>query len=288
MGLLSRSLVFLILGFFYQVAVCSGQAAFHPRVGSSKADTMFPVEVTSASSSPTELSVESSLSGTIASIDESLTDATEMTLGRLTTASHIDAGDLDHTDLTMTQTNPSVSGLKESSLTVESNTTAVAHTMNTSHANAGEALVSESPNVVAGRTQLNACLLMERGTSLWYNYDKSAGAIDLALAYVNEQILSSIGFTLLTTYNDTGSTCSAKNHAVSFAMDLIEKGINCDVFIGGGKKDGQLIFRLTPSLHYALIGTVLQLEYRDLQRAPYSNFSISALLYPTLPNPTLP
>ncbi|OWA52554.1 Atrial natriuretic peptide receptor 1 [Hypsibius exemplaris] len=84
----------------------------------------------------------------------------------------------------------------------------------------------------AAKTTLNACLLTERAS--WYNFDRSAAAVDMALDYSNERILAPVGLHLVITYSDLGTTCEAKTSAMAFAMDLIYRGIQCDAFIGAG------------------------------------------------------
>jgi hypothetical protein len=84
---------------------------------------------------------------------------------------------------------------------------------------------------------LTICLLVERGTNnLFYNFDRSAAAVDLALQYANDELLYSNNITLNSVYTDIGSTCSSRNHIVSYAMDLMSRGIKCDVYIGPGQK----------------------------------------------------
>ena len=83
--------------------------------------------------------------------------------------------------------------------------------------------------------ELTACVLMERGTDdLFYNYDRHVAAMDLAVDYANDEILSSRQIKLTKYYVDIGPKCETKNHIVSFAIDLFEKGMDCSVFIGPG------------------------------------------------------
>ena len=91
---------------------------------------------------------------------------------------------------------------------------------------------TEAQNVNAN---LNACLLVERGTkSLFYSFERSAAAVDLAVQYANDVILYGLKITLNTTYTDIGSTCDARNHLVSYAIGLRDTGVVCDVYIGPG------------------------------------------------------
>ena len=103
------------------------------------------------------------------------------------------------------------------------------------------------------RSVLTACVLAERGTNrLFYNYDRSAAAVDLAVQYANEAILADRNLVLQKHYVDIGSACSAKSRIGQFVMDLVQKGVNCDVYIGPGtlniyctmlqKKYQQLLF----------------------------------------------
>ncbi|OQV16420.1 Atrial natriuretic peptide receptor 1 [Hypsibius exemplaris] len=93
----------------------------------------------------------------------------------------------------------------------------------------------ESPAPSRSARTLTVCLLVERGTNtLFYNFDRSAAAVDLALQYANDVILSDYNITLHSYYSDIGSTCSLRNHIMTYAMDLMSVGVKCDVYIGPG------------------------------------------------------
>ncbi|XP_055351630.1 atrial natriuretic peptide receptor 1-like [Paramacrobiotus metropolitanus] len=83
--------------------------------------------------------------------------------------------------------------------------------------------------------QFNVCLIVERGTNgkLFYDFDRSRAAVDLAVAYANDVILPQ-NFSLQTIFKDIGSTCTPKNHAMTYVIQLRDAGIDCDVFIGPG------------------------------------------------------
>ncbi|OWA52552.1 Atrial natriuretic peptide receptor 2 [Hypsibius exemplaris] len=111
---------------------------------------------------------------------------------------------------------------------------------------------SVSPSA-STKVVLNACLLTERTS--WYNYDRSAAAVDMALEFSNEQILAPVGMHLVLTYSDIGTSCAAKNSAVAFAMDLIYRGIHCDAFIGAGcAYDFQTLYDVADFLAIPFIG----------------------------------
>lgn len=85
--------------------------------------------------------------------------------------------------------------------------------------------------------QLMACLFIERGSpDLLYNYDKSAGAIDMALEHANERLLNPSGYELVTIYRDLGFKCSPRNHVVTIAEALKQLHVRCNVYIGVGKR----------------------------------------------------
>ena len=91
-------------------------------------------------------------------------------------------------------------------------------------------------------TVLTACILAERGSdALFYNYDRSAAAVDLAVQYANEAILAERNLFLQKYDVNIGSTCSARSTIGSFALGLKDRGINCDVFIGPGTVQHVLI-----------------------------------------------
>ena len=88
-------------------------------------------------------------------------------------------------------------------------------------------------------TTLHACKVAERrSVGLFYDYDRTAPAVDLAVQYVNEIILSSINFYLTYTYVDIGPNYSSASHALSYFMqkawNMHGNNLNCDVFIGPG------------------------------------------------------
>ncbi|OWA52553.1 Atrial natriuretic peptide receptor 1 [Hypsibius exemplaris] len=119
---------------------------------------------------------------------------------------------------------------------------------------------------------LNACLLTERTS--WYNYDRSAAAVDMALNYANDEILAPVGMHLVVSYSDIGTRCDAKNHAVTFAMDLIYRGIHCDAFIGAGcAYDFQSLYDVADFLAIPFIGLPAAGVGADADAALYNNMA---------------
>lgn len=88
-----------------------------------------------------------------------------------------------------------------------------------------------------GQTELTACLFVERGSNgrLFYDFDRSRAAVDLAVAYVNEVILPT-NISIRIVYKDAGPNCAARNHIVALALELMVMDQQvCSVFIGPGK-----------------------------------------------------
>jgi hypothetical protein len=80
------------------------------------------------------------------------------------------------------------------------------------------------------------CLLIERShgdRSVFYDYDRVASAIDIALDYVNNNFLKN-GFKFSTFYKDIGRTCSKKNDVVKYALQVLTSGVNCNAYLGPG------------------------------------------------------
>ncbi|GAV02533.1 hypothetical protein RvY_13082-2 [Ramazzottius varieornatus] len=104
---------------------------------------------------------------------------------------------------------------------------------------------------------LNACLLVERGTqNLFYSFERSAAAVELAVQYANDVILYRVGISLNTTYTDIGSTCEARNHLVAHAMGLRDRGTICDVYIGPGcGSAAESLYDYTRSIGAFIIGS---------------------------------
>ena len=74
-----------------------------------------------------------------------------------------------------------------------------------------------NPQSVPQQTVLRACLMIKRGSDdLMYDYDKAAGAIDLAVYYVNQEMFRPYNIVLLTTYYDIGSDCDTRNRMVAY------------------------------------------------------------------------
>lgn len=98
-------------------------------------------------------------------------------------------------------------------------------------------LMSEAADVVDGNyTQLLACVFSEGGSdSLYYNYDRSEAAVDLAISYANYEILHPLGLELSIYYPDPGPVCSSRNGYGSVLMDMIQRGLKCDIFLGPGE-----------------------------------------------------
>ncbi|XP_055351643.1 atrial natriuretic peptide receptor 1-like [Paramacrobiotus metropolitanus] len=81
---------------------------------------------------------------------------------------------------------------------------------------------------------LLACFMSEGGSDdLFYNYQRSAAAVELALEYTNQVLLPG-NITIQRLHVDLGPTCPDKVHVVSYAMQLMESGIKCDVYVGPG------------------------------------------------------
>ena len=81
------------------------------------------------------------------------------------------------------------------------------------------------------------CLLIERShgdRSVFYDYDRVASAIDIALDYVNKDVLLK-GFKFTTFYKDIGKTCLKKNDIVKYALQVLTSGVNCDAYLGPGE-----------------------------------------------------
>ncbi|XP_055344185.1 atrial natriuretic peptide receptor 1-like [Paramacrobiotus metropolitanus] len=104
---------------------------------------------------------------------------------------------------------------------------------------------------------LQACLLIERGADLLYNYDTSAGAIDLAVAFSNQMILNTVNARLSTLYYDIGSACIGRNHLVAIAMYLrYQRQIRCDAFIGlGCAYNTEAVYDVADFFHIPVFGT---------------------------------
>ncbi|OWA53394.1 hypothetical protein BV898_17825 [Hypsibius exemplaris] len=85
------------------------------------------------------------------------------------------------------------------------------------------------------KEMLLVCLLIETNSegTLYYDYDKSAAAIDLALEYANNDILPT-NMTMIKHHESMGSTCTPHNHAASRLMKLAEEHFQCSVIIGPG------------------------------------------------------
>ncbi|OWA52494.1 Atrial natriuretic peptide receptor 1 [Hypsibius exemplaris] len=80
------------------------------------------------------------------------------------------------------------------------------------------------------------CLLIERShgdRSVFYDYDRVASAIEIALDTVNKDVLKN-GFQFKTTYKDIGRTCLKKNDVVKYALQVLTSGVNCHAYLGPG------------------------------------------------------
>ena len=85
-------------------------------------------------------------------------------------------------------------------------------------------------------TTMNLCVIMERDSArVTVNYDRLAAAIDLALTYVEEEVLFHTGVALRMTYRDGGRVCDNNHIAAMAAMKLWTDGIHCDAYLGPGQ-----------------------------------------------------
>ncbi|OQV18989.1 Atrial natriuretic peptide receptor 1 [Hypsibius exemplaris] len=92
--------------------------------------------------------------------------------------------------------------------------------------------------VSQGDTVMNVCVIMERDSQkVTVNYDKLAAAIDLALNYVEEEVLVDTGITLRHIYRDAGRICGTNHIAARAALKLFTDGIECDAYLGPGCVD---------------------------------------------------
>ncbi|GAV08191.1 hypothetical protein RvY_17921 [Ramazzottius varieornatus] len=82
-------------------------------------------------------------------------------------------------------------------------------------------------------TEIAVCLLLERNTSTIFDYDRSRAAIEMGVQYVNDNVLPS-SHVLTTHYVDIGTSCSAKQHIIGYAMQLRESAVDCNVYVGPG------------------------------------------------------
>ena len=89
--------------------------------------------------------------------------------------------------------------------------------------------------LLAETRTVTMCVMAERGSDdLFHNYDRSAAAVEMAVQYANENILAEQSFNLTQLDINIGSTCPVRSKIGSYVMDLVMRGINCDVFIGPG------------------------------------------------------
>lgn len=82
---------------------------------------------------------------------------------------------------------------------------------------------------------IRMCVMMERSTALFYDYTRVAAAIDLGLEQINKGVLLK-GFKVQQYYKNMGSTCSKKNDAVKYALQVYTSGITCHVYLGPGER----------------------------------------------------
>jgi hypothetical protein len=98
----------------------------------------------------------------------------------------------------------------------------------------------KAPNL-ANRSEsaivLRPCMMINRNTfgNMIFDFDKSAGAVQLALDYVTNNVLPD-DVVLEMVYINLGPICNAKSLVVSHAMNLWDKGINCNAYIGPGMR----------------------------------------------------
>ena len=91
-------------------------------------------------------------------------------------------------------------------------------------------------DIAPPNTTMNLCVIMERDSArVAVNYDRLAAAIDLALTYVEEEVLFHTGVALRMTYRDGGRVCDNNHIAAMAAMKLWTDGIHCDAYLGPGQ-----------------------------------------------------
>ena len=231
MGTSGRILIVLsVTSFFAQIIVANGQARFRPQFptpahATTKTTSTPPTTTSTTTVESTEVFTPESLTVTLEDTTAPVPDATDPSSPSTTNETSPSTAATTPLDTTNSQTTTRTA--------TQSLTTLSAY--NLSQLISGEVLVEESPSVAAARTQVMVCLMMESGPKLWYDYDKSSAALDLALSFVNQNILADIGLHFDTTFQNTAHSCAYKNHAVTYALELIDKGIHCDVYIGGGE-----------------------------------------------------
>lgn len=78
------------------------------------------------------------------------------------------------------------------------------------------------------------CIIMEAGsTTIIADYDRLAAAGDLALQYIEGEILPA-EVKIRKIVRSAGSSCGSTYVAAKEALKLFEEGIDCDVFVGPG------------------------------------------------------
>ena len=97
--------------------------------------------------------------------------------------------------------------------------------------------VRVTPAPDPNKRTLLVCELIERSRgdrSVFYDFDRVSSAIDIAVDYANKQLLLN-GYQIQTYYQDIGKTCTKKNDAVKYALEVFTKGVNCNAYLGPGQ-----------------------------------------------------
>ncbi|OQV16754.1 hypothetical protein BV898_09112 [Hypsibius exemplaris] len=104
-------------------------------------------------------------------------------------------------------------------------------------------------------TDVTACLLLERGNPrLLYDYDKAAAGIDLAVEYVNENVLPP-SLRLRVERRDIGGSCGTKSNIINQAMKLWQQKVDCAVYIGPGcGATAESLYNFADFFHTPIIG----------------------------------
>ena len=78
------------------------------------------------------------------------------------------------------------------------------------------------------------CSVIEKGNViLVYNYRRAAAAIDMALEFAHELVLPP-GVEIKFHYKDGGDVCAADNRAIGSAIDWMQEGVDCHIYLGPG------------------------------------------------------
>lgn len=82
---------------------------------------------------------------------------------------------------------------------------------------------------------LDVCMFVNRGTHgrLIHDFDKAAGAVQLGLDYVRNNLLPD-EVALRMYYVELGPECMVKSTAVGSVLKLTDEGVRCRVFLGPG------------------------------------------------------